>query len=201
MAQVILNLLSLGVVNILDFPFISPPSTAVIKKGLEQLLCFGAIDSSQKITAHGQRMAALPLDPQYAHMLLRSPEFRFFRSVQFNRNYFRNTQMRFSCYSYSCVSEALSVVSLLSSENIFINPSSDERKQAAFEAHRIFFSRDGDISTLLNAYDAWTKSGKNKGWAVANYINFKALQNADNVRSQLVRLLSKVYEEYLFLIF
>lgn len=168
MAQVILNLLCLGATDILDFPFLSPPSTAVIKKGLEQLLCFGAIDAkSQKITSHGKRMAALPLDPQYAHMLLRSPDF-------------------------GCVAEALSVVSLLSSESIFVNPMGDDRKRCAFEAHRKYYTRDGDISSLLNAFDSWKKTGKDRSWAAAEYLNQKSLVNATNVRNQLVKLLLKV---------
>ena len=75
MAQVILNLLSYGVKDIIDFPYLNPPSESILRKGLEQLYAFGAIDNKQTITTHGRNMSFLPIDPQYAHMLLKSNQF------------------------------------------------------------------------------------------------------------------------------
>jgi HrpA-like RNA helicase len=98
MSQVILQLKELGVQSPLDFYYLSPPSELSIKNALEMLFLLGALDKvllsiftevlsaslndadsylqSQRLTQHGKNMAKLPLDPKYAHLLLKSPEFR-----------------------------------------------------------------------------------------------------------------------------
>lgn len=80
-------------------------------------------------------MASLPLDPIFSHLLLRSE-------------------------AAGCVAEALTAVSLLSSENIFLHPSRDAEKQAAAQAHRHFASQHGDLVTQLQVYSAWLKVQK-----------------------------------------
>jgi HrpA-like RNA helicase len=77
-------------------------------------------------------MASLPLSPNFAHLLLKSVEL-------------------------GCVSEALTAVSLLSAENVFLQPHREEEKRAAALAHRNFASKDGDLPTLINIYIAWLK--------------------------------------------
>ena len=44
MAQVVLQLKVLGVVSPMDFPYISPPSIAILKKALEMLFLLGALN-------------------------------------------------------------------------------------------------------------------------------------------------------------
>ena len=89
----------------------------------------------QTLTPHGKRMASLPLDPIFSHLLLKSE-------------------------SFGCVAEALTAVSLLSSDNIFLHPHREEEKQAAAQAHKHFASKDGDLPTLLQVYNAWLKVNK-----------------------------------------
>jgi HrpA-like RNA helicase len=43
-AQVVLQLKVLGVKSPTDFPYISPPSTAVLRKALEMLFLLGALN-------------------------------------------------------------------------------------------------------------------------------------------------------------
>ena len=164
MAQVVLSLLALGVKEVTDFPFLSPPSESVLKKALYSLFTFGAINREKEITEHGRAMAALPLDPQYSHMLLKSAE-------------------------YGCTKEILTAVAVLSSESVYLHPSNEEKKRVAFQAHRVFYAKNGDISTLCNIYDAWLKANRLQGWANANFMNQKSLQHAYHVRNQLEQLL------------
>jgi HrpA-like RNA helicase len=77
-------------------------------------------------------MAALPLDPLFSHLLLRAQ----------------------AC---GCVAEALTAVSLLSSDHVFLHPHRDEERAAAAQAHRHFASKDGDLPTQLSVYNAWIK--------------------------------------------
>ena len=77
-------------------------------------------------------MAKLPLDPMLAHLLLRSEEF-------------------------GCVEEALIAVSMLSSDNVFLQPHKEEEKPLAAEAHKRFSSKDGDLLSLINIFSLWKK--------------------------------------------
>lgn len=77
-------------------------------------------------------MSTLPLDPIYAHLLLKSEEL-------------------------GCVAEILTAVSILSSDNLFLQPHNDAAKKAAYQSHKNFASKDGDLATLLNIYNSWIK--------------------------------------------
>ncbi|WP_235924170.1 ATP-dependent helicase HrpB [Pseudoroseicyclus tamaricis] len=52
-----------------DLPFLTPPPEAALAEARALLLGLGALDASGLITAHGRRLAALPLHPRLAHML------------------------------------------------------------------------------------------------------------------------------------
>ena len=88
-AQVILQLKAVGVESPLDFPYLSPPSRSSLRGALETLLMLRALDRDMSLTTHGRSMVRLPLEPHYAHLLLKSVE-------------------------HKCVSEVLTIVSLLS---------------------------------------------------------------------------------------
>jgi hypothetical protein len=51
----------------------------------------------------------------------------------------------------------MTAVSLLSSDTVFLQPYKEEEKKKAGQAHRRFASREGDLLTLINIYEAWTK--------------------------------------------
>jgi len=50
--------------------WIDPPPPAALAAARAKLLSLGAIDDDERITPHGRSMAALPMDPPLAHMLL-----------------------------------------------------------------------------------------------------------------------------------
>lgn len=138
LAHVVLQLKGMGVHDPRSFSFLTPPSPDNLAKSFELLLNLGAIDKTMDLTPYGKEMSKLPLDPIFAHLLLQSPK-------------------------YECVSEILTVVSMLSAENIFYRPGGrggDDigglaAKGAA--AHRRFASHEGDIPSILNVYKAWKK--------------------------------------------
>jgi ATP-dependent helicase HrpB len=53
-----------------DLPFLTPPNLAALAEAQALLIDLGAIDDDGRITAHGQSLAALPLHPRLAHMLV-----------------------------------------------------------------------------------------------------------------------------------
>jgi len=53
-------------------PFLEPPPKAALEEARKRLTSLGAIDGQGRVTDHGHQVAALPLEPRLAHMLLDS---------------------------------------------------------------------------------------------------------------------------------
>lgn len=182
LGQTMLLLMGLHIagVNPMTFPYPTPPSRESLKVGMQQLIALGAVSYCAEkrkdgktvlpeLTARGAEMAALPLQPPLALMLLQSIEF-------------------------GCVSEMLVVVAMLSTDTklLFLQPSSEADRKAAYSAHRRFYSSQGDLPALVNIWSAWSKSPKNKAWANDNFLSLRALTHASSIRDQLLDLLRRI---------
>lgn len=166
-SQVILQMKVYGIASVDKFRYPSPPTVLSLRKALAQLLGLGALDQTQSLTPHGRMMSALPLDPIFAHLLLKSLQ-------------------------YKCVAEVLTAVAMLSTDTIFLQPHKDHLKQAAHQAHRRFTNRDGDLLTLVSIYDSWVRAGRDFVWSKENFLSHRALVYAYNIRNQLTVILIKL---------
>jgi ATP-dependent helicase HrpA len=70
LAGVILRMKSLHLGVVEDFPFIDMPSGRAIADGYQLLNELGAVDDGNEITALGQELSRLPLDPRVGRMIL-----------------------------------------------------------------------------------------------------------------------------------
>lgn len=109
-----------------------------------------AINDEQQLTDLGRQMASFPLEPAYAKILIRSKD-------------------------YHCTKEVISILALLSVENVFQIP--HEKREEAFQATKKFKSNDGDYLTALNAYSAFLAMGKDRKWCHEHFINIRALKH------------------------
>ena len=139
LAQVILMLKGMGVFDPLQFDYLTKPSAASIRRACQNLFALGALTENMELSSHGKKMARLPVDPIYAHLLLQSPK-------------------------YGCTHEMLTAVAMLSAENVLFRPGGGGGDQGsgslahkAAQAHRRFASWEGDLPTLLNIYESWRK--------------------------------------------
>ncbi|XP_013188392.1 ATP-dependent RNA helicase DHX33-like [Amyelois transitella] len=162
LAPTILLLLAAGI-DPSTFPLMDSPPTEAITASLALLKELGAIDSeaNPKLTTLGRKMSAFPIDPKYAKALITASE-------------------------YNCLQEMLSLVAVLSSENVFYSPMN--KREEALKAKQKFVSPLGDHITLLNVYKAFCKAPQQKQWCKENYLNQKNLTYASEVRQQLVRI-------------
>jgi HrpA-like RNA helicase len=172
LAQVVLQLKGMGVHDPRTFDFLTPPALESLLAAFELLFSLAALDKDMNLTDYGKKLARLPLDPTFGHLLLQSAK-------------------------YGCTSEMLTAVAMMSTENIFYRQGDFSGKAAA--AHRRFASYEGDIPTLLNVFQAWRQeavpaSKQNKrqegklshgDWCTRNFISGRALIRALDVRSQL----------------
>ncbi|MCB1687760.1 MAG: ATP-dependent RNA helicase HrpA [Halioglobus sp.] len=74
LAAVILQMLTLGLGDVEQFPFIDPPDSRMVRDGYKLLEELGAVSSAGELTAVGKRMARLPVDPRLARMVLAADE-------------------------------------------------------------------------------------------------------------------------------
>ncbi|KAF1353096.1 P-loop containing nucleoside triphosphate hydrolase protein [Delphinella strobiligena] len=67
---VVLSLKAMDIQTVVNFPFPTPPDRQSLAKAEKLLTYMGAIDSRGKITETGKELAAYPLSPRFARMLL-----------------------------------------------------------------------------------------------------------------------------------
>lgn len=82
----ILSLKATGIDDVTRFDFMDRPSKSGLLRSLEHLYALEALDDDGKLTDIGTKMAAFPVDPPYAKVLLQS-EVRFFLARHISRRY------------------------------------------------------------------------------------------------------------------
>mmetsp|Transcript_7357 Transcript_7357/g.11638 ORF Transcript_7357/g.11638 Transcript_7357/m.11638 type:complete len:700 (-) Transcript_7357:228-2327(-) len=166
LSNVVLQLKKLGIDDLVHFDFMDPPAPETLMRALELLNYLGALNDDGDLTDEGSRMSEFPLDPQLAKVLLESPK-------------------------HGCSNEALSIAAMLSVPRIFVRP--PDARKAADEAKDRFAHIDGDHLTLLNVYHAYKQNeGDSKNWCYDNFLSQRSLVSADNVRTQLQRIMQRL---------
>lgn len=86
----------------------------------------------------------------------------------------------------------LSIVAVLSGEEIFVNCHTSENRADALTAHARFENKNGDHLTLLNVYKTYSKTDKVKVWCQENFLNARNLAYAMQVRKQLTEICERL---------
>jgi ATP-dependent helicase HrpA len=81
LAGVILSMIAHNLGDIEKFPFLEPPSRSSVSEGYQLLRELGAIDSENRLTVLGRKMAQLPIDPHIARMVIAAKEENALREV------------------------------------------------------------------------------------------------------------------------
>ncbi|KAH9942613.1 P-loop containing nucleoside triphosphate hydrolase protein [Amylocystis lapponica] len=164
LANTVLELVKLGVKDLVRFDYVDAPAPETLMRALELLNFLSALDDDGNLTALGGIMAEFPLDPQMSAMLIVSPEFK-------------------------CSNEILTIVAMLSVPSIWLRPPS-QRKEAD-TAKALLTIPDGDHLTLMNVYNSYQQNKHDRQWPWNNYLSARALMQADNVRAQLQRTMER----------
>ncbi|OKL56308.1 Pre-mRNA-splicing factor ATP-dependent RNA helicase PRP43 [Talaromyces atroroseus] len=167
LSSTVLELKKLGIDDLVHFDLMDPPAPETLMRALEELNYLACLDDEGDLTALGRLASEFPLDPALAVMLVSSPEFY-------------------------CSNEILSITALLSVPQVFVRPHAQRKR--ADEMKDLFAHPDGDHLTLLNVYHAFKgpeAQSDPKQWCHNHFLSLRALQSADNVRLQLLRIMER----------
>ena len=134
LSSVILQMASMKLGQIDDFPFVEAPESKFINDGYRTLQELAALNDKRELTPLGKRLARLPIDPRLGRMLLASAD-------------------------EGCVSEVLTIVSALSVQDPRERPF--DKRQAADEQHAEFHDEHSDFTAWLNLWNFATVQKEN----------------------------------------
>ncbi|KAI9137264.1 P-loop containing nucleoside triphosphate hydrolase protein [Paraphysoderma sedebokerense] len=168
LADTVLKLKAMGINDLINFDFMDPPPTQTLITAMEQLYALSALDDEGLLTRLGRKMAEFPLEPPLSKMLILSADLR-------------------------CSEEILTIVAMLSVQNVFYRP---KEKQAAADSKKAKFHQpEGDHLTLLTVYNAWKGSKFSNPWCFENYIQARSMRRAQDVRKQLLGIMDRYHQD------
>lgn len=184
---VVLQLKSMDLQHIINFPFPTPPDRQSLSRAEKLLKYLGAISADGKITAVGRELSIYPLSPRLSKMLLIG-------------------------HQHACMPYTIALVSALAVQEIFIpenqldltvsdqNPDAiytnanrladearEQRKKDYNIAHRQLSksSPNSDALKLLSAVCAYAYASEPSSFCDQMFLNRKSLDEASSLRNQL----------------
>jgi ATP-dependent helicase HrpA len=125
LASVLLQMAALDLGDVEDFPFVDPPDSRAVADGVALLEELHALDEHGKLTGTGRALAALPLDPRMARMVVEADR----RGV---------------------LDEVLVIAAGLTIQDPRERPT--DHQQAADQLHARFADENSDFLALLNLW-------------------------------------------------
>ncbi|XP_030563587.1 ATP-dependent RNA helicase DHX8 [Drosophila novamexicana] len=164
LATTVLQLKTMGINDLLHFDFMDAPPVESLVMALEQLHSLSALDDEGLLTRLGRRMAEFPLEPNLSKMLIMS-------------------------VALQCSDEILTIVSMLSVQNVFYRP---KDKQALADQKKAKFNQaEGDHLTLLAVYNSWKNNKFSNAWCYENFVQIRTLKRSQDVRKQLLGIMDR----------
>ncbi len=191
LASVILQMANLRLGSVDDFEFIEPPDSRLVTDGHKLLDELGAITAKNdkaasstnsrskrdgldhlRLTATGQKMARMPIDPRLARMLVAGSDF-------------------------DCIREMLIVVAALAVQDPRERPAN--KRQQADQKHAEFRQDDSDFLFYLTLWKALFESDEHgnklsgnqrKQFTKKNYLSFPRVREWSQTHRQLVQMVT-----------
>lgn len=203
LAEVVLQMILMGIPNIHTFEFMDPPNRESFEQAIGTLRTLGALDKHEKLTDIGYKMAHLPLDPRISRMLLTAKD-------------------------YDCVPEVAVIASFLSLKDPFLRPLGEEdvadrfrsyfqrlgmsraviQSKPYFNGRRMVYRKKYSYHGKSQAYNSdlltylalWKKifslpEQEREQYCVSHYIEFESLERAKEIYQQLTDTLIQFYGE------
>ncbi|XP_075411910.1 ATP-dependent RNA helicase homolog DQX1 [Tenrec ecaudatus] len=144
--------------------FLDRPAPEALMQALEDLDYLAALDDDGDLSDLGVILSEFPLPPELAKALLASCEF-------------------------DCVDEMLTLAAMLTAAPGFTHPPLCAEEAAL---RRALEHTDGDHSSLIQVYEAFTLNGEDEAWCQARGLNWAALCQARKLRAELRELMQRI---------
>jgi len=167
LSAVILQMISLKLGDIEDFPFLEPPDEKMIRDGKTVLQEVNALDKSGQITEVGKQLAKFPTDPKLARML-----------VAADKN--------------KCLTEVAIIVSALSIQDPREKPA-DKMAQAEAK-HAAFRHEESDFLSILNIWNTFEEQKKHlsnsklRKYCTSNFLSYLRMREWFDIHAQIMQV-------------
>ncbi|VAW50178.1 ATP-dependent helicase HrpA [hydrothermal vent metagenome] len=171
LASVILQMESMRLGHIDDFPFVEPPEDKLVNDGYKLLFELGAINKQYQLTKIGKHISHFPIDPKLACILLQAK----------NENALR---------------EVLIIVSALATQDPRERPL--DKQQAADEKHAIFKDKISDFIFYINLWQSYhaekkeLSSNQLRKWCRKNFISWMRMREWIDTFNQIKKMLASL---------
>lgn len=171
LASVILQIESLCLGHIDDFPFIEPPRQQAVIAGTKTLFELGAFDEHRRLTEIGRQLSRMPVDPRIGRMLI-------------------------AAHDEGCLADMLIIAAALEVRDPRDRPV--DKQQAADERHAEFTVEGSDFMTLLSMWSfihELQKSLSKSKFRKAlndNFLSFLRTREWQDVHRQLKQLVREL---------
>ena len=184
---VVLQLKSMDLQHVVNFPFPTPPDRYSLQKAERLLMYLGAVSAEGKITPIGRDLSIYPLSPRFSKMLLIG-------------------------HQHGCMAYTIALVAALAVPDVFIpenqldltspvrdteevytnadrlaDTAREQRRKDYNHAHHLFSARDrtSDALKLLTTLCAYAYAPDADDFCTSMFLRAKALKEASQLRQQL----------------
>ncbi|MGZ4980420.1 MAG: ATP-dependent RNA helicase HrpA [Methylobacter sp.] len=167
LSAVILQMISLNLGDIEDFPFLEPPEDKMIRDGKIVLHEVNALDKSGKLTEVGKQLAKFPTDPKLARMLIAAAH-------------------------EHCLTEVAIIVSALSVQDPREKPA--DKMQQADAKHAAFRHPESDFLTILNIWNTYEDKKKHlsnsklRKYCTDNFLSYMRMREWFDIHAQIMQV-------------
>ena len=170
LASVLLQMASLRLGDIEDFPFVEPPDRRNVRDGIALLEELGAL-GQDRLTRTGRQLAQLPLDPRMARMVVAAD-------------------------NLGCMREVLVIAAALSIQDPRERPV--DKQQQATEMHSRFVDPTSDLLAWLNLWRHVQEQQKSlsssafRRMCKREFLNYPRIREWQDLHSQLRRVVRQL---------
>jgi ATP-dependent helicase HrpA len=167
LASVILQMASLRLGRVDEFPFLDPPDPRLVQDGYDTLHELGAVTEAGELTPLGRDLAKLPVDPRIGRMVLAAKQ-------------------------EDCLTEILVIASAMSIQDPRDRPA--DKQAQADECHAAFRDERSDFLGWLKLWREYRdrkrhlSSSKLRRWCRDNFLSYIRIRELDEVHRQLAEL-------------
>ncbi len=167
LAAVILQMASLRLGKVEEFPFLDPPDSRLIRDGYDTLIELGAMTPELELTPLGTQLAKLPIDPRIGRMIIAGAE-------------------------ENCLTQVLIIAAALAVQDPRDRPM--DKQADADDAHAPYKDPHSDLLSWLVLWNAVRNQkralsgGKLRKWCREKFLSFVRLREWDEMHHQLADL-------------